>query len=121
MIEKFNLRYLCNDRANTKYRDPAYNEKRMWSSRIIAQFINEDAIIISIDESNFKSDCYPSKQWQFNNRTLDPLHISLKRKRKRPMLTRRKGLLLRTDNEISYGQYLKQLSKGEGKLKFEVS
>jgi hypothetical protein len=36
----------------------------------MAQFIKEEVIIISIDESNFKHDALPSKQWQFNMNTL---------------------------------------------------
>jgi hypothetical protein len=61
MREKFNLKYQRLDKANTKYRDPEYNEKRLWVSRLMAQFLREDVIIISIDESNFKSDSMPSK------------------------------------------------------------
>ena len=61
MQEKFNLKFSRLDKANTKYRDPQYNEKRMWVSRLLAQFIKEEVIIICIDESNFKHDTLPSK------------------------------------------------------------
>jgi len=70
MKNEFSLKYKRYDKANTKYRDSAYNEKRIWISRLIAQFIKEDAIVISIDESNFRHDQYPTKQWQFNMDTI---------------------------------------------------
>ena len=47
--------------SNLKYRDPAYNEKRLWISRMLSQFMLEDAVIITVDESNFRSDCLPGK------------------------------------------------------------
>ncbi len=52
--------------ANLKYSDPGFNEKRLWVSRLLAQFYLENIVIISIDESNFRSDTLPSKQWNFN-------------------------------------------------------
>ena len=36
MKDKFSLKYKRLDKANTKYRDSAYNEKRIWVSRLIA-------------------------------------------------------------------------------------
>jgi hypothetical protein len=63
MKEDFNLKFKRFDKANTKYIDSAYNEKRIWISRIVSQFLKEDAIIISIDESNYRHDDYPTKQW----------------------------------------------------------
>ncbi len=36
MKETFNLRYKSLEKANLKYRDPAYNEKRLWVSRLLA-------------------------------------------------------------------------------------
>ena len=64
----FHLKYSRLNKANTKYRDPTYNEKRQWVSRLLTQFMSEDAIIISVDESNFRSDAFPPKQWQFDER-----------------------------------------------------
>ena len=63
MKEKFKLKFKKLDKANTKYRDTDFNEKRLWVSRIMAQFIKEETIIICIDESNFRHDTLPSKQW----------------------------------------------------------
>jgi hypothetical protein len=45
----------------------------MWVSRIMAQFFKEEVIIICIDESNFKFDSLPSRQWQFDYGSLDPI------------------------------------------------
>src|SRR5690242_5513851 len=51
--------------ANLKYRDPTYDEKRLWISRLMAQFLHDNLVIVCIDESNFRSECIPNKQWQF--------------------------------------------------------
>jgi DNA-binding transcriptional regulator LsrR (DeoR family) len=61
MQDKFNLKYSRVEKANAKYRDPSYNEKRLWISRLVARFIAEDVIIISVDESNFRHDALPNK------------------------------------------------------------
>ena len=66
MKETFQLKYKSLEKANVKYRDPLYNEKRLWVSRLLGQFLIDGAIIISIDESNFRHDALPLKQWQFN-------------------------------------------------------
>ena len=60
---RFHLRYKRTEKNKTKYRDPALNEKRLWVSRLLAQFIYEGALIISIDESGFRHDPQPSKKW----------------------------------------------------------
>jgi hypothetical protein len=39
MKSKFNLKYKKLDKANTKYRDSVYNDKRIWISRLVAQFL----------------------------------------------------------------------------------
>ena len=61
MKKKFNLKYKRVEKANAKYRDPSFNEKRLWISRLVAQFIKEEVILISIDESNFRHDALPVK------------------------------------------------------------
>ena len=55
------MRYGKTQAANVRYRDPTFNDKRLWVSRLLAQFLVEDAIIISVDESNFRSDVLPSR------------------------------------------------------------
>ena len=57
----FHLKYATLDKQNLKYRDPTYNAKRIWISRLLAQFLQEQMIVISVDESNFRSDKLPSK------------------------------------------------------------
>lgn len=61
----FHLRYAKTIPANVKYRDPTYNEKRLWVSRIMAQLLYGTAVITCIDESNFKSGGLHGKQWEF--------------------------------------------------------
>jgi hypothetical protein len=61
----FHFKYAALNKANTKYKDSTYNEKRLWISRLLTQFMIEDAMIISVDDSNFRSDAFPSKSWQF--------------------------------------------------------
>ena len=74
MKKTFHLKYSSLNKANLKYRDPTYNDKRIWVSRVLAQFLFEEALIISVDESNFRSDSLPNKQWQFNERACIPCH-----------------------------------------------
>jgi hypothetical protein len=59
----------------------------------------EEALIISIDESNFKSSILPSRQWQFKPR------LGMKRKDKEPV---RKSLnvLFRNDKDIEIADFL---------------
>lgn len=66
--EEFKLHYGHLDKANLKYRDPTYSDKRLWTSRLLAWFLSSEYLVISIDESNFRSDSTPHKQWQFNGR-----------------------------------------------------
>jgi hypothetical protein len=62
----FHLKFAKASKANPKYRDPSFNEKRLWVSRLLGQFFAEDAVIISVDESNFRSDYLAPKQWSFD-------------------------------------------------------
>lgn len=64
----FHLSYGKLQQANLKYRDPTFNDKRLWIARLLSQFLYEDALIITVDESNFRSDSLPQKQWGFNER-----------------------------------------------------
>lgn len=63
--------------ANLKYKDPSFNEKRLWVSRLLAQFMFEDVVIISVDESHFRSDTLPHRQWQFKPQIKAKQHKSL--------------------------------------------
>lgn len=61
----FHLRYKASKPAMVKYIDPTYNERRLWVSRLLAQFFKEEAVIISIDESNFRVDAFRRRKWVF--------------------------------------------------------
>ena len=63
----FYLQYKKFKTANYKYRDPTYNEKRSWVCRILTQFLHDGALIISIDETGFRSDTVKDMKWQFNS------------------------------------------------------
>jgi len=54
--ETFHLKYKKLNPANYKYRDPTFNEKRLWISRLLANFLLDGWLIVSIDESNLRSD-----------------------------------------------------------------
>ena len=53
---KFNLKFGSLKTTTLKYFEGTYEEKRIWVSRLLAQFHMDNAMIISIDESNIKSD-----------------------------------------------------------------
>lgn len=59
----FHLKFKASKAQMVRYLDPTYNEKRLWVSRLLAQFHKEDAVIISIDESNFRLDSFPKRKW----------------------------------------------------------
>jgi hypothetical protein len=65
MKSRFHLKFRAASPAMVRFLDPTYNEKRLWVSRLLAQFILEDALIISIDESNFRSDSFSKRKWTF--------------------------------------------------------
>lgn len=116
--EHFKLKYGRLDKINLKYRDPTYNEKRLWVARLIAQFLFEDAVVISVDESNFKHDSLPTKQWQFNRQVIyrDPdvdTEQPKRLKRSRPQ-----NVLFATDRDLEYAEYLEKLRLGSGELGF---
>lgn len=61
----FSLRYRREDGANVKYRDPAIDGRRIWASRLLAHFVAEDFLVISIDETHIRSDKAQGYGWQF--------------------------------------------------------
>lgn len=61
----FHLRFKAMPAAMVRYHDPLYNEKRVWVARLLAQLYNEGAIIISLDESNFRQDILGNRRWRF--------------------------------------------------------
>ena len=69
----------------------------------MAQFIKEEVIVICIDESNFKFDSLPSRQWQFNYASLDPVSSKTNKPSASTKCRKDLNLLFRTDDEINYG------------------
>ena len=69
----FKLRYRLTNAASIKYNDTDYDEKRRWISRLLAQFMMADVVIVSIDESSFKQEGIPARYWQADARTLKKL------------------------------------------------
>ena len=105
--EKMFLKYGRMNTANLKYKDPTYNEKRLWIARLLAQFLFEDTVIISVDESHFRSDTLPGMQWQFTESL-----VGSKRKREcQPENQMKKQRLMTADPFIP--------DIGDAMLKFE--
>ena len=50
------LRFRRYDSAMVRYQDPTFDNKRLWVSRLLAQFLIDGALIISIDESHIRHD-----------------------------------------------------------------
>ena len=69
----FKLRYRLTNAASIKYNDTDYDEKRRWISRLLAQFMMADVVIVSIDESSFKQEGIPTRYWQADAHTLKKL------------------------------------------------
>ena len=69
----FKLRYRLTNAASIKYNDTDYDEKRRWISRLLAQFMMADVVIVSIDESSFKQEGIPARYWQVEAQTLKRL------------------------------------------------
>jgi hypothetical protein len=59
----YHLNYKRLDPAQFRYRDPYYDEKRLWASRLVTQLQLDGALIISIDESGFRGDAQLGHQW----------------------------------------------------------
>ncbi len=61
--EDFQLRFRMANAAKIRYNDVGFDEKRVWVSRLLAQFICSGVIIISIDESSFKQESVAKRYW----------------------------------------------------------
>ena len=53
--------------ANARYKDPRYDEKRLWVSRLLTYMMMTKMVIVSIDESNFRSRMTNGKRWNFDS------------------------------------------------------
>jgi hypothetical protein len=63
---QFQLNYIKVPPASARYDDPAFAEKRLWLSRILGSLLMKGMVIVSIDESSFKSRVGHSYRWRFD-------------------------------------------------------
>ena len=68
--EHFGLTFKTARPELARYNDESFDEKRVWISRLVTQFMMDEVLIISIDESNFQSSYGPGKKWQPGKSTL---------------------------------------------------
>lgn len=61
--EQFGLKYRKVSGADIRYHDEQFDEKRQWISRLLAQLLADDVVIVSIDESSFQHSLAPSLAW----------------------------------------------------------
>ena len=71
--DDFQLRYRVANAAKIKYNDVSFDDKRVWVSRLLAQFMITDVIIVSIDESSFKQEGVAKRFWQASSKTIKQL------------------------------------------------
>ena len=62
-MSKFGMRFRAANAAKIKYNDTDFDEKRLWVSRLLTQFMMADVLILSIDESSFKQEGLPRRYW----------------------------------------------------------
>jgi len=63
--EDFKIRYIKENPANVRYRDPEIDDRRAWASRILSHMLSEDFLVISVDETHIRSDKNNHYAWQF--------------------------------------------------------
>ena len=68
--ERFGLTFKDTRTDLARYNDELLDEKRIWISRLLAQFLMDNVVIISIDESGFQSGYGPGLTWQPKNSIL---------------------------------------------------
>ena len=62
--DRLGFRFRSYDGANAKYSDPQYDAKRCWVSRLLAQFLLEGAVVLSVDEAAFHATLPAGKRWK---------------------------------------------------------
>ena len=79
--QEFRLRFRKLDGATLNYIDPHFDEKRLWASRLLSQFLLDDYLLISVDESHIRSDKAKKYAWQFvgNDRAFKKVMYGLDR------------------------------------------
>lgn len=75
--ENFKLTFRANHAANIKYNDTEFDQKRVWVSRLLAQFLEQDILVVSIDESSFKQEGMPRSYWQADSSIIRDMYQQL--------------------------------------------
>lgn len=81
---RYHLHYSKFDSSSYRYRDPTFNEKRLWICRMLSQLIHDKALVICVDESNFRTDSIKGMAWQFNpkqQQSMDKYKTPLKQRK----------------------------------------
>jgi len=109
---RFNMCYRRASNARFKFQDPTFNEKRLWVSRLLAQFYTQESdnvLLISIDECSFRSDKTIHSAWGQVldlGKNAEALKKGLDIQLKTSLLAEQrsfstvKGLLFKSDSEI---------------------
>ena len=63
LMEDFQLRFRAANAANIKYNDVSFDDKRVWVSRLLSQFLLAGVVVVSIDESSFKQEGVAKRFW----------------------------------------------------------
>lgn len=69
--KRFHLNYKKMNSAHFRYKDPVFNEKRLWVCRLLTQFLLDGAVIVSVDESHIRSDSLNQFSWRFDPKVRD--------------------------------------------------
>ena len=64
MKQKLGLSYRNFNSANIRYNDERFDETRLWTSRLLAQILKDDVLLIAIDESSFNHTQAQKLRWQ---------------------------------------------------------
>jgi hypothetical protein len=76
LMEDFQLRFRAANAANIKYNDVSFDDKRVWVSRLLSQFLLAGVVVVSIDESSFKQEGVAKRFWQASSKTIRELFSS---------------------------------------------
>jgi hypothetical protein len=61
---EFGLSFKHFNTAKIRYNHAAFDEKRLWISRLLTFLLSQDAVVVSIDESSFSTKIASNFRWQ---------------------------------------------------------
>ena len=86
--DRFGLSHRAFDSARLRFFQTKFNDKRLWTCRLLAQTLSEDYLVVSVDESSF-STCQTSRsKWQPKLQSqllLEERHRELRRRAREPL------------------------------------